>query len=220
MSSALHSFREIKREAEVAIAYGRCEYALKAYTGLLERTIGRLKTTASGAEAAALKTMTKESMSRAEFLKIQVAARPKGVAGAMDLLAVALNHIVPAVMRKRFGDDWESRDKRKGRKDAKARDLSGWLGLLVRHFNDLPWNDPSDPACGFTRTLCFEVKHWRNAWAHQRLRSPDDAYRAIDSIERLLRGMGQKVPLAKAYASDCAVFFKPQSLAAIKVPKV
>jgi hypothetical protein len=33
---------------------------------------------------------------------------------------------------------------------------------------------------------CREIRDWRNKWAHQEPFSSDDAYRALDSAERLL----------------------------------
>ena len=38
------------------------------------------------------------------------------------------------------------------------------------------------------RNLVGEVRDWRNKWAHNEPFSHDDAYRALDTIERLLDG--------------------------------
>ena len=40
------------------------------------------------------------------------------------------------------------------------------------------------------RNLIGEVRDWRNKWAHNELFSLDDAYRALDTIERLLTVIG------------------------------
>ena len=36
------------------------------------------------------------------------------------------------------------------------------------------------------RNLVFELRDWRNRWAHNEAFNADDTYRALDSIERLL----------------------------------
>ena len=65
------------------------------------------------------------------------------------------------------------------------------------------WNDcfrkilgPSD------RSVAFELRDVRNKWAHQKAFSTDDAYRAIDSVSRLLSAVSaeqvEAVELMKA----------------------
>ena len=87
---------ELRHEAERAIEFGRVEYALDLYTKVLEIEIERLKTGRSSD-----KTSVVGVMERAEFLKKKIGARPKGVAGALDILTTALIHIMGAVMRKK-----------------------------------------------------------------------------------------------------------------------
>ena len=49
------------------------------------------------------------------------------------------------------------------------------------------WNEVFRKTLGFSeRSLVSEIRDWRNKWAHQAPFSSDDAYRALDSIERLL----------------------------------
>jgi predicted AAA+ superfamily ATPase len=49
------------------------------------------------------------------------------------------------------------------------------------------WNDVFRKTLGFSeRSLVSEIRDWRNKWAHQEPFSSDDAYRALDSIGRLL----------------------------------
>eukprot|EP00940_MAST-03C_sp_MAST-3C-sp2_P002513 g2513.t1 len=196
-----------RAEADLAMRYGRSERALEIMKTMIADIIQRLKEKKSDDNASMLKELARTSMTRAESLKVQVAARPRGVGGAMDLLATALSHIVTAVMRKVTGGEWKQ--------DDRYRDLSGWLKTLVSSWDRLPWKDRRDPGSAFTRTLAFETKHWRNMWAHQKLRGPEDSFRAIDTVERLLRGLGAKVPIAAQYADDCERFFKPAALAAM-----
>ncbi|MBP8788052.1 MAG: DUF499 domain-containing protein [Azonexus sp.] len=49
------------------------------------------------------------------------------------------------------------------------------------------WNEVFRRTLGFAdRSLVSEIRDWRNKWAHQEPFSSDDAYRALDSIGRLL----------------------------------
>lgn len=49
------------------------------------------------------------------------------------------------------------------------------------------WNEVFRKTLGFAdRSLVSEIRDWRNKWAHQEPFSSDDAYRALDSTERLL----------------------------------
>ncbi len=49
------------------------------------------------------------------------------------------------------------------------------------------WNEVFKKTLGFSeRSLVSEIRDWRNKWAHQQPFSSDDAYRALDSVERLL----------------------------------
>ena len=195
---------DLRHEAERAIKFGRVEHALQVYTKVLEIEIRRLKN-----GELTDKSSVSKIMERAEFLKDKIGARPKGVAGALDLLTTALIHILDAVMRKKgVYEEWT--------RSMKSKDLSSYLSLLISKWKSLPWDDKSNRSSGYIRTLCFEVKHWRNMWAHQKLHGAEDSYRAIDSVERLLRGLGTKVTLASEYADDCKEFFKPAALKALR----
>ncbi|NLG83533.1 MAG: ATP-binding protein [Firmicutes bacterium] len=49
------------------------------------------------------------------------------------------------------------------------------------------WNEVFKGVLGFAeRSLVSELRDWRNKWAHQEPFSSDDAYRALDSVARLL----------------------------------
>jgi hypothetical protein len=52
------------------------------------------------------------------------------------------------------------------------------------------WNDVFRKSLGHTeRSLVSELREVRNNWAHQRIFSTEDTYRALDSISRLLRAI-------------------------------
>lgn len=63
------------------------------------------------------------------------------------------------------------------------------------------WYPLSDHLSRSQEALASELRDTRNAWAHQVARgfSDDDAYRALDTIERLLRACGE-IPLADEVA--------------------
>src|SRR5207244_2216365 len=96
-------------------------------------------------------------------------------------------------------------------RELKARDAQGWLNIvresvpesqarLFTKASDLPWDATSLLAVMWNqwnevfrktlgpaeRSLVSELRDHRNKWAHQQTFSSDDAYRALDSVARLL----------------------------------
>ncbi len=64
-------------------------------------------------------------------------------------------------------------------------DIAQMLNSLFVH-----WNEVFSKTLGQSeRSLVAELREVRNKWAHQTAFSSDDAYRALDSIERLLRAV-------------------------------
>lgn len=76
-------------------------------------------------------------------------------------------------------------------------DVSALLKLMWETWNEV-FRRTLGPA---ERSLVAEVRDWRNKWAHQQPFSSDDAYRALDSIARLLTaisaGESEEVERAK-----------------------
>ena len=111
------------------------------------------------------------------------------VGKALDLLKEGLRPYVERELKATYKDRWLDTarpsfpDWQQG-KDGKALNWDSQAILQV--MCDL-WNDcfrkilgPSD------RSVAFELRDVRNKWAHQKAFSTDDAYRAIDSVSRLL----------------------------------
>jgi predicted AAA+ superfamily ATPase len=96
-------------------------------------------------------------------------------------------------------------------RELKARDAQGWLNIvresvtesqarLFMNASSLPWDATSLLAVMWNqwndvfrktlgpaeRSLVSELRDHRNKWAHQQTFSSDDAYRALDSVTRLL----------------------------------
>ncbi len=68
-----------------------------------------------------------------------------------------------------------------------GKGISQWDVAALLHFMWVNWNDLFNRTLGNAeRSLVSELKDTRNRWAHQSSFSSDDAYRALDSIHRLL----------------------------------
>ena len=61
-------------------------------------------------------------------------------------------------------------------------DPSALIGVILDHWQPVFRDELKSTG----RNLVGEVRDWRNKWAHHEAFSHDDAYRALDSIERLL----------------------------------
>jgi len=69
--------------------------------------------------------------------------------------------------------------------------ISEWdVAALLKLITET-WNEVFRDSLGRSaRTLVFELRDWRNKWAHQEPFSSDDTLRVLDSVERLLRAVG------------------------------
>ncbi len=113
------------------------------------------------------------------------------VGKALELLTAGLKPFVERELKNTYQQGWFEET----RKTMAASQLQ-FLGnaetpqwdaqaLLLTLWNQ--WNDVFRKTLGQAeRTLCSELREVRNRWAHQRPFSTDDAYRALDSIARLL----------------------------------
>ena len=65
--------------------------------------------------------------------------------------------------------------------------IENWDAAALLKLMSDTWNDVFRDTLGFAeRNLVFELRNWRNKWAHQERFSSDDTDRALDSAERLL----------------------------------
>lgn len=111
------------------------------------------------------------------------------VGRALELLRDGLQPFVERELTAKYGERWPQvvtdllTDSRlgKGKGDA-TNDVAVLLVLM-----DRKWSEVFRPILGKTeRSLVNELLETRKRWAHQELFSNDDAYRALDSAERLL----------------------------------
>ena len=112
------------------------------------------------------------------------------VGKALDLLNAGLRPFVERELKATYKDRWPETARPSfpnwQQTGKNAKDLNWDTQVLLGVMWDL-WNDcfrkilgPSD------RSLVSELRDVRNKWAHQKTFSTDDAYRAVDSISRLL----------------------------------
>ena len=111
------------------------------------------------------------------------------VGKALDLLKNGLAPFVEREFKAKFGDGWafEMRDvltdtRLGANKEETINDVAALLVVM-----DRKWGDVFRQILGKTeRSLVNELIAVRNRWAHQESFSGDDAYRALDSVGRLL----------------------------------
>jgi predicted AAA+ superfamily ATPase len=98
----------------------------------------------------------------------------------MDLLGVALAPYVDRRMTKKstMGGNWVAQYSSENLKS----DPSALISVVLDHWPTVFRDELKSTG----RNLIGEVRDWRNKWAHQEPFSHDDAYRALDSVERLL----------------------------------
>jgi hypothetical protein len=109
------------------------------------------------------------------------------VGKALDLLRQGLAPYIEREMRAAYEGQWRKQAacslKREGDlPDGELLDAHALLVIMWDH-----WNEAFKGTLGFAeRSLVSELRETRNRWAHQGTFSTDDAYRALDSIARLL----------------------------------
>lgn len=112
------------------------------------------------------------------------------VGNALELLNTGLQPFVEREMRAVHGERWlevAQSGLRGDRAPAKKAGAGSWdtQALLVVMWDN--WNTVFKRTLGSAdRSLVSELKDTRNRWAHQNTFSTDDAYRALDSVQRLL----------------------------------
>jgi len=113
------------------------------------------------------------------------ASNRERVGRVLDLLNQGLQPFVVRELKSFYGDKWKGATAGfiEESKDGELHwDSYGLLRLMWDQ-----WNDVFKKTLGRTeRSLVSELRDTRNRWAHQEPFTLDDAYRAMDSVERLL----------------------------------
>lgn len=112
----------------------------------------------------------------------------------LEQLSAGLQPFVERELKSTYQDNWFAETRRTlsatqvdflGTADKPQWDIASLLTTLWNQ-----WNDVFKKVLGHTeRSLVSELRDVRNKWAHQRTFTTDDAYRALDSIERLLNAV-------------------------------
>jgi len=112
----------------------------------------------------------------------------------LEQLTSGLTPFVERELKSNYQDDWFAETRRTlsatqveflGTADKPEWDIASLLATLWNQ-----WNDVFKKVLGHTeRSLVSELRDVRNKWAHQRTFTTDDAYRALDSMERLLNSV-------------------------------
>jgi predicted AAA+ superfamily ATPase len=112
----------------------------------------------------------------------------------LEQLTTGLKPFVERELQSTYQDQWFSETKKTlsatqveflGTASKPQWDIASLLATLWNQWNDV-FRKVLGPA---ERSLVSELRDVRNKWAHQRTFSTDDAYRALDSIERLLNAV-------------------------------
>jgi len=112
------------------------------------------------------------------------------ITNALELLTLGLCPFVERELKAVYKDKWIETARTSFRDDRKSQpageairwDAHALLTVLWNH-----WNGVFQYRLGqFERSLVSELREYRNRWAHQAEFSFDDAYRFVDSCERLL----------------------------------
>ena len=110
------------------------------------------------------------------------------IAAALETARPALRRYVEIEMRRTHGEHWE-RVARSGvahLPPGRDLDLAALLSTITSNWQSVFRNKLSP----MDRSLVGELRETRNRWAHQEAFSHDDAVRALDTTQRLLRSIG------------------------------
>lgn len=111
------------------------------------------------------------------------------VGKAMELLRQGLGPFVEREIREKVAKGVVQMREIRRLADPKAfeKPIAEWDAVAQLKVMWELWNEVFRYVLGRSeRSLVQELRDWRNKWAHQERFSSDDAYRATDSVERLL----------------------------------
>lgn len=121
----------------------------------------------------------------------QMVRKPESQEQLRQALLLLNSGLLPFIEREMFrvyGDRWEAivqAGNRQREQLSSNWDTQGLLACMWNHWNDVFKDKLRQPE----RSIVSELRGTRNKWAHQEPFNPDDTYRALDSIERLLRAV-------------------------------
>lgn len=110
------------------------------------------------------------------------------VSKALELLRAGLAGFVEREFQSRYGETAQTKALGfLGEDRSSPKPISQWDAAALLKVMWEGWNEVFRQTLGYAeRSLVSELRTWRNKWAHQEAFSTDDAYRVLDSVERLL----------------------------------
>ncbi len=129
------------------------------------------------------------------------------VGRTLDLLRQGLTPFAQQELQAAYGDKWRDRVIELFPNDTEVVTVVAgkdpWDCQIVLVTMWQLWNDVFKKTLGHSeRSLISELRTFRNDWAHQKQFSTDDAYRCMDSAERLLTAVS--APQAEQINSEKA----------------
>jgi predicted AAA+ superfamily ATPase len=127
------------------------------------------------------------------------------VSKTMELLRNGLKPFAAREMKAVFGENWIQKAAERHRSpedvDKSLQDSEGGDIKIILEMMWNFWHDVFKKTLGHAeRSLVSELREIRNRWAHQEMFSGDDAYRTMDSAERLLTAVS--APEARELAAE------------------
>jgi len=109
------------------------------------------------------------------------------VSRGMELLYSGLMPYFAREMKAEQGEDWDVEAEQSLREN---KDPGNWDVHKILIVMGNSWHDVFGKRLGFDeKNLVFELRNVRNRWAHQEKFNSSDAFRALDSMERLLNAI-------------------------------
>ncbi len=116
-----------------------------------------------------------------------MATHRERVSIALDLLTEGLSPYVEEKLRAIYRDNWKRSVKGSFRDDRGTEEGFEWDAHSLLTIMWDQWNTVFRHDLGHTeRSLVSELREFRNKWAHQQAFDFDDAFRVLDSVNRLL----------------------------------
>jgi len=123
---------------------------------------------------------------------------PEWVGAGLALLVQAIWPYIEERYQRACGHEWLETALQRSRSRTKPRMPSVDPYFVLGTLLDKEVFDDDD----FPRTLVHEARDLRNEWAHGGVQTVEDAYRAIDTFELLIKRLGLTVPAALSELRD------------------
>ena len=116
------------------------------------------------------------------------------VGKVLETMKEALRPYIVRELKAAFRDDWTAEARSYYTRGSDGSEIADepdtWHVSVMLNIMINGWNDVFGKVLGRSeRTIVFELRDYRNKWAHQQPFTADDAYRVYDDVERLLEAI-------------------------------